>query len=278
VNSPTVDEFVRIAQFDYWYAAGLERLLEARNLAGEWREVLEHKLVRARGASGWFALRPLEVVNVERDEEVTTLSLRCAQGQPLPTVEPGQVLSLAFGAHEDQRVLGHHYAVSQDPERPGAYRVCARSALGSEESSPGGFLSSRFPRRLDPGDVVLAGAPRRGLDASLEAVDGAEFWSEGIGISGVLSCILALPGESLPHVRVTHHRGSEPLERLEREFSSLARARSFHFEVISGSFSERAPPPALLPSAVFAYGPREFVDELRRRLPPDHRFQGICFS
>jgi len=51
--SPTMEEFVRVTQFESWDTQGLEQLLRARDLMPDWRETIESKLARSRTASGW---------------------------------------------------------------------------------------------------------------------------------------------------------------------------------------------------------------------------------
>jgi ferredoxin-NADP reductase len=215
-------------------------------------------------------------VKVTRDETCTTLTVRCAQGQPLPPVLPGQILSVAFGAHQGQRVQSHHYAVAPDPDVPEAYRLHGLSTTGSDESTPSGFLSSSFAIRLEPGDVVLTGAPRGGLDWSRSTLSAACFVSEGIGIAGTLACLSALEPDLLKGVRVVHHRGNEPLSRLERELEQLARTVVAPCEFVTESFlAQTVAHDFFFEASVVAFGRQPFVDAVRNCHPPDRPFRAI---
>lgn len=95
-RSPSVADFVRISQLDYWDADGLDRLLLARDLSPIWRSILEDKRLRARAEmdrGSWFGTRTLRVV--ARDERA--VSLVCAQGSPLPAARRGWALMVVVG-------------------------------------------------------------------------------------------------------------------------------------------------------------------------------------
>lgn len=132
-SSPTVAEFVRISQLDYWDADGLDRLLLARGLSAIWRSILEDKRSRARAEAergGWFGTRTLRVV--ARDEG--TISLACAQGGELPAAREGQELMMVVaesGPHGPRTTrallvdggLGAPYRVAHDAEPLAAVAV-----------------------------------------------------------------------------------------------------------------------------------------------------------
>ncbi|MGD8859728.1 MAG: MOSC domain-containing protein [Myxococcales bacterium] len=152
--SPTMDDFIRISQLDYWDVEGLRQLLGARGLGPHFRELLQDKLDRAGRADGWLGLRELEIVARQRSADgAEVLQLRCARGRPLPPGRAGQRLTLSLRAADDSGPLrctlplrvasgGHEgYRVGLDPDSGGA---AARTLLAA----------------LTTGDRVRAEAPR----------------------------------------------------------------------------------------------------------------------
>lgn len=132
-DAPSMADFVRISQLDYWDDEGLERLLAARGLPAFWREPLEDKLERARlerARGRWFGTRTLRVVTRERDGEVVTLGLVCGRGRPLPSADARGtlVLVVAAGPHRGWRWTGSLVNDVADGE---PYRVAIRAREGS---------------------------------------------------------------------------------------------------------------------------------------------------
>jgi MOSC domain-containing protein YiiM/ferredoxin-NADP reductase len=264
-QSPTVDEFLRISQFDTWDVDGLEHLLRARRLPAAWRDILEQQVERARSATGWYALRRLRVSSCKRDTRSVSLVLGCERGKPLPSLCPGQVLPLTFGGGE-KRVLCHTYAVAPDGSSKGCYRIHALAAV-STKNTPHGLLSARLPEALGEGDVVSAAAPRGNLGLSAPELAGALIVSEGVGLTNTLAVLRSLPVQSSANLEVVHFRGGEPLPILERELAILAREVGCLCRIQGGSPGGRAQflDPKRL-SAVVASGRGVFVEAMRERV------------
>lgn len=149
--SPTIDEFVRFAELDYWDPEGLERLLAARDLIPGWREILEDKLKRARDASGWFGFRELQVVRRHEEcEGVVSLFLRCPEGRRLAPFLPGQHLTLLVQANPEIPAVRRSYALSGPPSDV-EYRITVRRArpLGERSDQPwaSGYLHDHIKDR-----------------------------------------------------------------------------------------------------------------------------------
>jgi MOSC domain-containing protein YiiM len=160
-QSPTLDEFVRISQLDYWDVAGLERLLHATALPAGWVTTLSEKLQRARSASGWFGQRELEVTHSELAADgMVTVELRCAQRQPLPPFTSGQSLLISLAGTSAQDVVRHPCPLSGVPSRTDAYRITIPQSLADQLP-----IGSR-PRAAAPrSSFVLAAAdPNPGSD------------------------------------------------------------------------------------------------------------------
>ena len=107
-EAPTVRDFLRIAQFDYWDAEGLARLLRASGLPPLWREMLEEKRARAEAAilrGGWFGSRRLRLAaRQEPSPGRVLLSLECPQGGTFPGALGGLLLVLPEGPRQGARL------------------------------------------------------------------------------------------------------------------------------------------------------------------------------
>lgn len=261
-GSPTVDEFVRVAQFDYWDAEALAALLRARHLMPAWVDAIGEKLARARAAKGWFGLRELVVVAVQSEERGASSSMACARGKPLPPLSPGQVLPVALGENGARRALGHALVASCDPERPDCYRVSALHPGEPGETvsnhSPG-FANLRLPRALGVGARVWAGAPTGEVVLPPGDLPVAVL-SEGLGAAVAASLLRT---GSLPSRTTVFHAPEQSLDGLGAELGRLVEQ--------SGARSARDLQDALGDrAAVVAAGSVAFVERVRTALGPGH--------
>jgi MOSC domain-containing protein YiiM/ferredoxin-NADP reductase len=189
--SPTVDEFVRASQLDYWDAAALEGLLRAKDLMPAWREILQDKIDRARAATGWFVLRELEVIHREEEcDDVTSFVVRCPSGRPLPSFRAGQSLIVATPS-DVHRVVRRAYAISSSPGDTTTYRITILRRRAASDSLPPGQVSSYLHERIHVGQRLRFTEPSGGfvLDVGRERPAGILFLCEGIGIAPVVSML-----------------------------------------------------------------------------------------
>lgn len=128
----------------------------------------------------WAGFRPLRVTEVVRESAtVSSVYLTAADGNRLPAARAGQYLTLRIpdaGAPAPVR----SYSLSSAPDA-GTYRI-------SVKQEPHGAASSYLCRRLRPGAVLAAAAPRG--DFVLDAGAGPVLLiSAGIGVTPVLSML-----------------------------------------------------------------------------------------
>ncbi|MCA9587942.1 MAG: MOSC domain-containing protein [Myxococcales bacterium] len=150
-DAPTIAEFVRVAEREYWDAVALEQILAARALPPLWRPALEDKLARARSAladGGWFGARTLCVEARVEDGANVVLTLRCPRNRPLPAIErPSSIqMALTRGEHCGAR---RSCAVRSEGER---YVACAPRS---------GDEVDRAVAALGVGELVRCLAPQR---------------------------------------------------------------------------------------------------------------------
>lgn len=187
MSSPTVDEFVRISQFEYWDVAGLEDLLRARDLSSGWQDVLRSKLDRARAAKGWFGMRALEVVSRVREcENVVSIGLACARGRPLPPHRAGEFITISVRTPSGA-VVRRAYVLSGNPYDPTRYRLTVKHGLTRPPDEVASSVSEHLARSLPVGGIVNASAPQGfwTLEAIPNDCNRIVFVNDGIGIAPV---------------------------------------------------------------------------------------------
>lgn len=186
MNSPTMEEFVRISHFEAWDADGLEYLLRARDLMPAWTEILTDKLNRARAASGWHGLRKLNVTEIIQESHDTfSFRMNCAKGKSLPGFRAGQKLMVVLGNGSSGQQSRQGFYLTSSPYELDSYRIIAW--LDTDPANPSEF--SEHLRQLKVGDTLLCNAAH-GLVRSLPAEDSDKrmpvLISEGNGIAVVL--------------------------------------------------------------------------------------------
>jgi len=287
--SPTVDEFVRIAKFDYWDLEGLDCLLAAPGLVPGWKETLKEKRGQARQADGWFGLRELEVTRrVAECDDVVSLYLKCPRHKALAPFEGGQYLSLALRPSPDESVHRRAYAISSDPAERSHYRLTIRRRTAENQQQPDGVVSSTLFRDLKIGDRIRTAAPRGffTLSAAAENCGGLVFISQGIGNAPVVSMLHQwASGRARLPAFVFHGDRAKSHHALRTETVELARRyEDLHLHLL---YDEPCPDESLSSSfetagqlsaeyaveriacdrpAVFVAGASPFVEQIRGQL------------
>jgi ferredoxin-NADP reductase/MOSC domain-containing protein YiiM len=181
----------------------LERALRIPSLSIGWRHSLEALLAQARdggaatGNAGlgavstqppaWRGFRPLRVSRKLRESEnVTSLLLEPADGQPIAATLPGQFVVLRLGS-ESAATLMRSYSLSGEPEAS-HYRV-------SIKREAHGAASGYVHDSLKVGDIVQASAAR-GSFTLRPGETPVVLLSAGIGVTPVLAMLHALAAEA----------------------------------------------------------------------------------
>lgn len=266
-TSPTVEEFVRVTQFEYWDEEALQHLLQARDLMPAWREIIESKLARTREASGWHGLREFEVVRREQESEDTvSLYLKCVRGRALAPFHGGQKLVVVQGgrtAHQQRRA----YFLSGSPQDLSAYRITVRH-ISSSDPIHSGCLVSSYLTALNVGERILCNAPHgaQGPVSEQRRDDRIPvLLSQGLGIAPLLSLLYEIEGRA--RVSLFHEAAVNEPQGLLREVRALvARNPGFQLIDIASGASERISVEllrrhlALAQADIHIAGPSRFVD------------------
>ena len=266
-SSPTLNDFIRFSQFDYWDAAGLESLLRAKDLSERSQDILHDKLARARTAEGWFGLRELEIVRRREEcETAASFDLRCARSRPLPGFRAGQDLTLAFRPDPGGPLHRRAAALSSDPDKS-SYRMTV--GFGDAPSSDDTDCDpvSEFLRRLEPGDTIRATEPQGWFTLDASAASSCEkmvFVSEGIGIASIITMLHTW---STHHSRIpamfVHEGSGRGFGLLKSEAENIASAAGNLTIGNSGSFRELRANDLGETGLVFAAGRGRFVSQLQ---------------
>lgn len=274
-NSPTMEEFVRVTQYEYWDAQGLRHLLQARDLMPAWREIIEDKLARTLAASGWPGLREFELVRREVEcEDTVSLYLKCVRGRALPPFRGGQLLTVVLGGrstHQHRRA----YALSGNPQQPATYRITVRRIPAPEDTLPEGVVSSHLVT-MKVGEHVLCTAPFGALMLT-QKEDGNDripvLVSQGLGISPTLSLLYEFEAKQVPAVLLFHEPTAFEPQGLLREARDLTeRNPGFRMiEVVPGASGQLDSEliqrhVALERADVHVAGSRRFTDRLSGEL------------
>ncbi len=225
-DSPTMEEFVRLTQYEYWDAEGLERILrQARDLMPAWREIIEAKLDRACTTVGWHGLREFEIVRREpQGEDVVSLYLQCVRRRPLAPFHGGQYLTVVLGgrsAHQSRRA----YALSGDPRDLGSYRITVRRLPAAEASGPEGLVSSHL-LALRVGEPILCTAPRGTLTpATGRAGRIPVLLSQGLGLASMVSILHELAALQVPVLHLFHEAAPDDPQQLLQEATAVVQGR-----------------------------------------------------
>ncbi|WP_298957326.1 molybdopterin-dependent oxidoreductase [uncultured Methylobacterium sp.] len=229
-------EDVVAAEYGWWQAApdlGLPGYREGEGIGSNFNALIAERerdpvsgslalrsaacTVEHLGAEGWDGWRSF-VVTDRREEgpEVVALTLRPADGAPLPAFRPGQSIGLRLGDEVRSYSLIGPAAPAAD-----AYRIAVRTIAG-------GRVSGALRRDLVPGAVVALQAPRGRFVLPLRNEFPVVLIAGGIGVTPFLSYLETLaggPGEP----EVTLHYGfrdddppfRDTLERLRRRLPNL---------------------------------------------------------
>lgn len=274
-NSPTIDEFVRVTQFEYWDAQALQHMLQARDLMPAWREMIEAKLTRALAAKGWHGLREFEVVRREQEcEDTVSLYLKCVRGRALAPFHGGQKLTVVLGGHGPHQQR-RAYAISSSPQDLSTYRITVRRMAAPDATLPEGIVSSHLVA-MKAGEHILCAAPHGALMHAQEQARNDRstvLVSQGLGIAPMLSLLYELEAQQARAVCLFHEPAASEPQGLLREVRALM-ARNPGFQMIhaapgvpgrvdAGLITRHA---ALAQADVHIAGSRSFVERLVNEL------------
>ena len=178
----------------------LERALRIPALSRGWRHSFEALLAQTNNATGgnaglgpaavpppaWRGFRPFRVSGkIAESDDVTSLLLEPADGQPFAAALPGQFVTIRLGPSA-RPAITRSYSLSSHSDAA-SYRL-------SVKREAHGIASTYIADELRPGDVVQLGAPR-GSFTLQPGTRPIVLLSAGIGATPVLAMLGALEQE-----------------------------------------------------------------------------------
>lgn len=273
--SPTMEEFVRVSQYEYWDEEALLYLLQAKDLMPDWREMIEAKLTRARTTNGWHGLREFEIVQREQEnDQAFSLTLKCSKGRPLASYHGGQQLMVVVGERGGGSQQRKPFFLSSNPLEHDRYRItvsCSRiTDSNPQESSVANYLTG-----LAAGDRLFCNAPF-GVVRSLPDDNASErpvvMIVQGAGLAPLLSLLYEI--ERLKtRITVFYEESVDEMHGLLAEFEMVLQ-RHPDFQIIRASQGEVAwldrallsKHALLAQSDIYLAGSRNFVDRISNEL------------
>lgn len=268
-NSPTMEEFLRVTQYEYWNVEALQHLLQARDLMPAWQEMIEAKLERAQTSSGWHGLRELEVTHHEQESEnFFSIELKCIRGKTLAPFHGSQQLMINLGDRVT-RLQRQAYYLSSSPQDLSTYRIAVNNLTNAYGNSN---IVSNHLAGVKVGEHILCSAPHGVVSHVPEEVRGIQvipvLVSQGIGISLMLSMLYELEGRH-PHIAIFHESTTQDPKGLIEKANVLSEQNP-DFQMInteSGSadkitaklISERVP---LIQADIHIAGSADFIERL----------------
>jgi len=241
--SPTMEEFVRVSNFEFWDVEGLSNLLKARDLMPGWKEIIDAKIAKAQSVSGWHGLREFRIINrVEESADVVSFTLECLRGRNLPVFRGGQKLMVVLGGRGGGVQHRRAFYLSSSPKQLDNYRITVRlkesNASDADEREIENHLTS-----LKVGDTLLC-TSAHGLVRSLPAEGFEErmpvLISQGLGIAPMLSMLYEFQGLQ-PQVMLFHEAADNEPQFLLEEARTIVK-RNFGFEMICANTNDQEPP------------------------------------
>jgi len=254
-NSPTMEEFVRVAYYEYWDSEALQQLLQARDLVPGWREAIEAKLARSQVANGWHGLRKLKVVRREQESEKSvSLYLKCAKDKPLSPFHGGQQITVVLGGHGANQQRQNCF-LSSSPNDLSTYRITVHYPSSAEHADSQNPVCSHLAG-LKTGEEIFCYAPNgtyRTTEKENERIP--VLLTRGPGIAPILSLLYELEGQR-DRMFLFHQPTADEPQGLLNEIDTL-QARNPGWQII---YADSSVPDSIKAEQVRHYAPQANVD------------------
>jgi MOSC domain-containing protein YiiM/ferredoxin-NADP reductase len=202
------------------WRASFEALLQSQSTGAASGNAGLAPLAAAHPAAPGF--RPLAVTAIDQESaDVISLTMRNADGQPLPTARPGQYVVVRLQRNGAGPPLFRSYSLS-GPHTSERYRISVKIELN-------GLAGTWLREHLRVGDVLDVSSPR-GSFILPSGERPVALLSAGIGATPVLAMLYALAGSTRPVLWLhaardgEHHPFATEVRRLMR---ALSHGRSY---------------------------------------------------
>ncbi|KAF7715470.1 Uncharacterized protein PECH_007106 [Penicillium ucsense] len=181
----------------YWQLADI--------MIGRERQIYEQ-------SHGWTNWREFKILDkVPESEEITSFYLAPVDGQPLPSFQPGQYLSVRINVPELHCLQPRQYSLSDKPSRE-FYRISVKKekglpATGTAAASHPGYVSNLLHNRYNKGDIVQVSHPCGDFYLSATAAEPSTpvvLISAGVGLTPMTSILNTLTSKPASAARKLH--------------------------------------------------------------------------
>jgi len=169
---------------------------------------------------GWDGFKELEVVDkVKESDVITSFYLKAKDGQPLPTFEPGQYITVRIHIPNEKYSLNRQYSLSCAPGND-YYRISVKKEA---EINPNGKVSTYLHGHLNVGDSIEASAPAGVFTLNREESAPVAFISGGVGLTPLMSMLETLVKEDTDReVTFIHSARNESVHAFNEDACQLA--------------------------------------------------------
>lgn len=166
--------------------AATEEVVDAWGAAyGQLADIMigaEAAMYADNAARGWTGFKPFRIIEKTPESSViTSFRLVPVDGQPLPTHQAGQYLSVKLHVDGDPSTLMRQYTISC-ASNEGSYRI-------SVKREPGGAVSNRLHDEIEVGDEILVHMPHGEFVLDESATGPIVFIAGGVGVTPLLAML-----------------------------------------------------------------------------------------
>ncbi len=139
---------------------------------------------------GWKDYKTFKIADkVKESDVITSFYLAPADGDKLPSFEPGQYVTVRLQLPDEAYLLNRQYSLSTAPGKD-YYRISVKRE--ADEAGPEGRVSTHLHDHLEIGDTVELTAPAGTFTLDLEKQSPVVFISGGVGITPLMSMVQSL--------------------------------------------------------------------------------------
>lgn len=175
-------------------------------------------------SGGWRGFKDFRVSLKQKESvNITSFYLMPIDGGPVPDFKPGQYITVRVSTAEGSTTM-RNYSLSDKPGQP-YLRISVKRELGSDSTTPDGYVSNRLHSDIEVGSVIEVGPPcgEFCIDFSEKSDRPLIFLAAGIGITPICS-MLHSALESMPDRQIVliHAILNEDVQPFKSVFDRLA--------------------------------------------------------
>lgn len=171
---------------------------------------------------GWVDYRPFKVVKKEVESDViTSFYLQPADGNPFPTYQPGQYITIKADIEGEPYTHLRQYTLSCAPGNP-YYRISVKREDACDDN-PAGIVSTYLHEHVNEGDTLPISAPAGDFVLNQNDEKPLVLLSGGVGITPMMSMLDTVikeqPNREVLFIHATksgsHHAMKEHVTQIE---------------------------------------------------------------